>query len=113
MLNETQALELASSPEKIIDPSDCTVIIGFLNGTITDLENLGWEKQLVANQHKVTLLNEPENTNAKAEALWKISTEYQEWQAVVRTIRKFKAFRNALKSRHDDLAGTRPYIRNQ
>jgi hypothetical protein len=112
MINEEQALELMQSPEKIISAIDCNVCIGFMNGHITDLDMECFEKELIASQHKVNLLKDKTKTVALAEAEFKISKEYIDWQRVLRELRKFRAYRYDLRKKEESLKNSSSYIRN-
>src|SRR5579864_4593685 len=103
MLNEQQAIELAATPEKIIHPDDCNIVIGYLNGYITDLGLKEFELELVANQHKVDLLNTEGKRVALAEAEWKVSEPYKNWRRALNELRKFRAWRNTLRSKEKTL----------
>jgi hypothetical protein len=108
MTNE-QLFEYASDPSKIIDPQTCNYVISLLGGHISDLTEAEFEKRLISSQAKVNLLNTPNKTNGVAKAEWELSSEYKEWQEVVRTLRKYKAWRGDIKDRFLVLTQTKRY----
>lgn len=112
MLTQDQAIEKAQHPEMLIDEREINDILGYLNGFITDIKSEEWEKQLVASQKHVELLRNPDYTNARAEAEWKVSQEYIDWQQVIHKRQKFNAYREDLRSRQEMLMRSSKYIRN-
>jgi hypothetical protein len=103
MITEQQAIELASEPHKIIDFETCNTVIGFLNGYISDMALAEWELEVAANNHEVELLHAEGKTNAVAKAEFKISEPYKKWREMKLKLQKFRAYRNALKSKEESL----------
>ncbi len=98
-------IERLSEPEKLIDPQEINILQGYLNGHITDQEELEWQKQLIAS-NKLAELN-VELSASKAEVQWKISQEYQDFKKVERTVRKLKRYRADLRDRFNLLTNNR------
>ena len=96
-----------SEPEKIIDPTECNILSGYLNGHITDMEEEEWKRQLVAS-NKLAELN-TELSAAKADVQWKVSNEFRLWKGTERTIKKLKRYRSDLKDRFQVLTNTKRY----
>ena len=94
-----------SEPEKIIDPGECNILGSYLNGHITDLEEVCWQKRLIAS-NVLARLND-KATAAKSDVLWKISPEYINWQLAEREIKKLKRYRSDLKDRFAVLTNIR------
>ena len=99
MLTEEQAIQLATTPEKITDERDINTIISYLNGYIGDLEEDRFEKELVASQFKVSLLRDKTKSVALAEAEFKVSEEYIAWQKAINLKRQYSAYRQSLRER--------------
>ncbi len=110
--DENEALDLASRPERIIDPLDCNIVIGYLNGVITDLDMKEFEGQIAAKNYKVELLHTQGKTNALAIAEWEVSEIYIKWQKIIKELRKLRAFRSVLKEKEKILMSASSYTRN-
>lgn len=110
MVTENEAIALAATPEKIIDPLTCNLVISYLNGHITDLGAMEWELELAANNHRVILLQEEGKSIALKEAEWKISEPYKKWREAQLELRKLRAYRQALRKKEEILQNqTKPY----
>ncbi len=110
-LTEDQAIELAVSPHKIIDAYTCNVVIGFLNGHISDMALAEWEAELIANQHEVNLLHTEGKTNAVARAEFKVSEPYKNWKQIKLELQKFRAYRYDLRKKEESLKNSSQYTR--
>lgn len=111
-MTEEEAIEKSQHPEKLTDEREINDILGFLNAYCTDIKTDEWGKQLAANQHRVKLLSNPDFTNTRADAEWRISEEYIAWQEAINLRQKFNAYRNDLRSRQDMFLKSSKYIRN-
>ncbi len=111
-ITEKQAIDLAAKPHLIIDAQTCNTVIGFMNAYITDLSISEWELEFTANHHHVELLKQGDKSVALKEAEWKISEQYKNWREKQRELRKFRAYRNALRRKEEQLQNSSKFIRN-
>ena len=106
MLNEQQAIALAATPEKIIDPLDCNLVIGYLIGAIVDLALAEFEGEISANNSLAILMNIPNKTNKMAEVEWKGSEIYRKWRLMKLELAKLRAYRGVLREKEKTLQFT-------
>lgn len=106
MLNETQALELAKDPNKIISAEDCNTVIAFLNGFIVDLALTEFEGQIAADNELAKLLHTEGKTNAVATVEWRLSDTYRQWRLLKLELAKLRAYRKVLQKKEEMLTFT-------
>ncbi len=104
-MNEEQAIKAAERPQDIISPEVVNTVSSYLNAYITILEDEEWELQLAASSKKIALMKHQAFNRAEAE--WKISKEFADWQTAIRKTRKFKRFKNDLRDRFSVLTNKR------
>ncbi len=98
-----------SEPEKLIDPNEISILQGYLNGYITDLEEDCWGRQLVASNKLAELSAMPEMSVGKADILWKVTNEYRLWRGQELVLKKLKRYRSDLRDRFQVLMGKQRY----
>ena len=111
-LTKEEAIKRATEPDKLTDEEEISEIVLWLNGLITDLQSDEWEKQLIANQHKVKLLKEIKPA-VLAEAEWKVSQPFIDYQVAMNLRRKYTAYRQDLRSRQELFTKSSKFIRNR
>lgn len=103
-MNETEAIELAQQPHKIISAFQCNEVLGFLNGHISDMALADWELETAANNNHEILLHQEGKSVALKEAEWKNSKEYRDWRELQLQLKKFRAYRNDLRRKEEMLS---------
>jgi len=111
MITEEQALELAKDPHKIIDPETCNLVLGYLNGAITDLAMEEFDLENQANNYHFMLVGQEGRTVAYREAEYKASEPYKKWKAAQLELRKLRGFRQVLRKKEELLQSSTDYIR--
>lgn len=109
---EDEAIALAATPERIIDPIQCNEVIGFLSGHITDLAMADFEMELAATNYEVTLLHTEGKTNSVAKAEFKMSEPYIKWKRNRLELQKLRAYRRVLQSKEKTLQQSSSFVRN-
>ena len=104
--DENEALNLAATPEKIISPLDCNLVIGYLNGAITDLALAEFEGEVASQNELVKLLNVEGKTNKLAEAEWRTGETYRKWRLMKLELAKLRAYRKVLQKKEEILQFT-------
>ena len=112
-MTEQEAISLAAEPNKIIDPLQANLVIGFLTGKINDLSFDEFEGEVACNNHLVNLLHTEGKTNKVAEAEFKTSEIYIKWRRIKLELQKLRSYRQVLRKKEETLMSTSKYIRER
>lgn len=110
-MTENEALELAKDPHKIIDPETCNLVLGYLNGAITDVAMEEFDLENQANNHHFMLIGQEGRTVAYREAEYKVSEPYKKWKAAQLELRKLRGFKSVLRKKEELLQSSNEFIR--
>ena len=102
-IKEEEAIQLAEKPHLIADAETCNTVIAFLNAFIGDLAQAEWELEVATNNHHEILLHQENKTVALKEAEYKNSEPYKKWREMGLKVRRYRAYRNSLKSKEETL----------
>lgn len=101
-MTENEALQLACTPEKIIDGFQCNLVIGFLSGEITDLALKDFELEIAFENQKAKIMAEDGIIPLK-ESKVKLSDEYRNWRLNKLELTKLRGLRKVLQKKEEIL----------
>lgn len=101
-MTETEAIQLASTPDKIVDALQANEVIGFLSGQITDLALLDFEYEIAFENQKAKIMSEDGIIPLK-ESKVKLSEEYKRWRLNKLELTKLRGLRKVLQKKEEIL----------